>query len=260
MFHVCAPLVAVLSGAGCLLAACGPQPAPSTAAASDTEAHAAYLTPPAVTEITLVEGRMQISGTAAANARVRLATPTGETSLATANAAGLWRLSAPAQPQAALYGLSQSLSGQTVQAEGYVMVTPAGAGYLLRAGAGAVRLGRPVAQGITAVDFDREGAAVVSGRAPAGTSLSAWVDGRRAAEGRADQAGAFSLSLNAPLRDGGHDVKVFGESIDSRISFSAAQAQPLVGGPFRVAPTPGGVRVDWITPGGGVQSTVVAAS
>jgi hypothetical protein len=260
VFRVRAPLVAVLSGAGWMLAACGPQPAQSSAPASETETHAAYLTPPAVTDITLAAGRMEISGTAAANARVRLATPTGETSLATADAGGLWRLSVPAQPQAALYGLSQSLAGQTVQAEGYVMVTPAGAGYLLRAGAGAVRLGRSATQGITAVDFDREGAAVVSGRAPAGTGLSAWVDGRRAAEGRADQAGAFSLSLNAPLRDGGHDVKVFGESIDSRIAFSAAQAQPLVGGPFRVVPTPGGVRVDWITPGGGVQSTVVAAS
>lgn len=258
MFRPRSSIIALLSGVCALLAGCGPRPAPSAAPASETETHAAYLTPPAVTDIVLIGGQMLMSGTAAAHARVRLATPTGETNLATANGAGLWRLAAPAQTRTALYGLSQSLGDQTVQAEGYVMVTPAGAGFLLRAGAGAVRLGRPVQQGVTAVDFDREGAAVVSGRAPAGASLSAWVDGRRAAEGRADETGAFSLSLNAPLRDGSHDVKVFGESIDSRITFSATQAQPLVGGPFRAAPTAGGVRVDWITPGGGVQSTVAA--
>ncbi|WP_304168599.1 hypothetical protein [Phenylobacterium aquaticum] len=255
-----APIVAVLSGACALLAACGARPTPSAVPASESQVGAGYLTPPAVSDIVLAGGQMLMSGTAAPLARVRLATPTGETSLATADAAGLWRLSAPAQPSTALYGLSQTAGDRTVQAEGYVMVTPSGAGFLLRAGAGAVRLGRPPQQGITAVDFDREGATVISGRAPAGASLSAWVDGRRAAEARADATGAFSLSLNAPLRPGGHDVKVFGDSVDSRIAFSAAQAQPLVSGPFRVEPTPGGVRVDWITPGGGVQSTVVAAS
>lgn len=259
MFRASSPFIVVLAGSAVLLAGCGARTAPAEAPTGESQVDAGYLAPPAVTDVAVEGGQLTIAGTAAPLARLRLATPAGEVVTTAADASGQWRLSAPARPQAALYGLSETQGGRTVQAEGYVLVTQAGTGLLLRAGGGAARLGRSAAQGITAVDFDREGAAVVSGRARPGVSLSAWVDGRRVAEGRADEAGGFSLSLNEPLRPGAHDVKVFGDSIDSRVAFSADQAQPLVGGPFRVAPTPGGLRVDWITPGGGVQSTIVAS-
>jgi hypothetical protein len=37
-------------------------------------------------------------------------------------------------------------------------------------------------------------------------------------------------------------------------------AAPLVGGPYRATATPVGWRIDWITPGGGQQTTLLMAS
>ena len=243
------PIVAAGGLASLALAACGGGPsAPPQAQPKHDTAEAGYVTPPQTTGVRLQDGRVVLSGLAAPRAVVRLATPGGQAATASADAEGRWTLSAPDLPTAALYGLSQQVDGRTVQAQGYLLVAPGGQGVLLRAGAGAVSIGDQPQIGVTAFDVDRDGGAVVSGRGQAGSGVTARIDGRKLGEGRIDDTGRFSLPLTGPVSPGTHSLKVFGDQLDASLVVDARPAAPLTGGPFRATPTPGGLRVDWMTP------------
>lgn len=252
------PIVAAAGLTALSLAGCGPgaPAAPPPAPKHDT-LEVGYVASPQVTNLELQAGQVRLSGAAAPNAIVRLATPGGQARQAHADGDGRWSLMTPAAGEAAIYGLSQNVDGRTVQAQGYVLVTPDGQGVLLRAGAGARTLGREPESGVTAFDIDRDGGAVVSGRGPAGAAVSARIDGRKLGEGRVDEEGRFSLPLTGPVSPGSHSLKVFGDQVDASVVVDARSAPPLTAGPFRTSPVPAGLRVDWMTPGGGVQTTLV---
>ena len=161
---------------------------------------------------------LQISGSAPGSSQVRLATPEGKALFAEADAKGGWRLATPRGSQPQIYGLSATGGGRTVQSEGYLLLTPDGEAALLRAGTGALRVGRTGKNDLDAVDFDREGGAVVSGR---------------------------------------RQIDVFGDATENPVEIEATPAAALSSGPFRAAAVAAGLRVDWMTPGGGVQSTIL---
>ncbi len=88
------------------------------------------------------------------------------------------------------------------------------------------------------------------------------LDGRQAAEGRADASGRYDASLPAAgsqtrILPGAHQAQVFGDGFSDGVSFQVAAAPPLAQGPLRSQLTSAGLRVDWMTPGGGVQSTIL---
>lgn len=245
------PLLAVLS-------ACGDGGAPAIVpkAAPAAAADPAYLNPPVVTASRPQGGNLLLSGSAPPDARVRLATPEGQTLFAEVDAKGLWSLTLPASGEARIFGISAASGQRTIQGEGYLLLTPAGEAVILRAGAGALRIGRAGPSNLDAVDFDREGGAVVSGRAPAGAALAIHIDGRQIAEGRADAAGHYAVSMTQqPLTGGQHQIDVFGDATENPVTIDTSAAPPLSSGPFSAAAVAGGLRVDWITPGGGAQST-----
>jgi hypothetical protein len=253
VFRTIAPLTAA---AVLGLAACGKTPAGAPAATSQ-EPQAAYVAPPSVLSVTAAASGPALSGVAPPNARIRLATPGGEARFAQANGAGAWSLGLPPSPEARIFGLSAATGGRQVQAQGYVLISPDGRAGLLRAGAGALRLDRRPPMAVGAVDFDREGSTVVSGTAPAQAYLSVEVDGAQAAQGRADAQGRFSIALQAPLRAGRHQISVLGDGVSETARFEATPAAPLAPGPIHSQVTSDGLRVDWPTPGGGIQSTVL---
>jgi hypothetical protein len=78
------------------------------------------------------------------------------------------------------------------------------------------------------------------------------------AQGRADAAGRYDASLPAtgPVR-GRHLVQVAGDGFTDSAAVLISPPAPLAQGPFSSQLTPAGPRVDWLTPGGGVQSTVL---
>ncbi len=229
-------------------------PKPATAPA----AQAGYLTPPAVATATVRSGQVVLTGSAPAKSRVRLATPQGQAIFADTDDKGAWALVLPAVAEPRIFGLSATTTAQrTAQGEGYLLITATGEATLLRAGAGAVRIGRQGRSGVDAVDFDRDGGAVVSGRAPANAALSVHVDGDRMAEGRADADGRYAISLPRPISAGSHQIDVFGDAAENSVTIDAGPAAPISNGPFHSAPVAGGLRIDWMTPGGGVQSTLL---
>jgi hypothetical protein len=250
-----AALVAVLVVAGC-------SAKPSAVAVGEDAAGAqetAYLAPPRVDGARTGPGGVTLSGAAPAGAKVRLATPAGQAIFATADAQGRWAIALPPAQQSRIFGLSATAAGRQAQAEGYVLVTPKGQVALLRAGAAALRIDPPTRSGLRAVDFDRGGGLEVSAAVPPGATVILHLDGNQAAEGRADAGGRYVASLGSPtpIRPGAHQLQVFGDGFSDQVVVRVSPAAPLAEGPLRSQLTSAGLRVDWMTPGGGEQSTLL---
>lgn len=227
-------------------------------AASGQEA--AYVPPPVLTATGIrPDGRLSLSGKAAPGMRVRLATPAGEAVTATVDDQGAWRLDAPASPQPRLFGLSMAdAKGRTVQAEGYLVVLPDSRAAQLRSGSGAVVFAAPVTTvGILAVDYDRKGGAVISGQAAPGTTVSIRVDGLQKGQDTASADGRFDVALSEPLTKGDHAIDASAGEHQVHTVASVSPAPTLTQGPYRAERAPLGWRIDWMTPGGGVQSTII---
>jgi hypothetical protein len=231
----------------------------SPPSAAGRSAEAAYRAPPTLTSATvLADGRVRLTGSAQAGDRVRLASPAGPAAYAVAGRDGVWSLllAAPAAPR--LFGLAMIEQGRAIQSEGYLALTPRGAAAQLRSGAGALVLGAPLAEpAILAVDFDSKGGTVVSGRAPPRMVVDLWVDGARRARSVAGPSGAFSVPLDEPLSFADHQLEIVAGARKAETNPRLTPPMPLSGGPYRATLTPGAWRIDWMTPGGGLQTTLL---
>jgi len=248
--------VAVLALGACGRGENGWRQDPAGAQSEPTPPQADYLKPPRVVSAVRQGGGVALAGEAAPLASVRLGAPTGEALLGKADGSGRWRLVVPLAAEPRLYGLSMTLEGRTVQAQGYLMVTPNGRGVLLRAGGGAeVMAQASPSPHILAIDYDHSGGAVISGVAAPGAGLGVRVDRTTRGEGKADDAGRFTISLSQPLEAGPRTIQVAGEGGEQQIVLEVTPPQPPTNGPVRSTLTALGWRVDWMTPGGGVQAT-----
>lgn len=247
--------VLVLAGCGQGEEAWAP---PAERAAADTTAEAGYLAPPTITSARLIGEAVRVEGVAAPGARVRIAPPRGEPILIQADIRGRWRARlTPSQP-VHLFGLSMTQAGRAAQSEGYIMMTAEGQVAQLRAGAGAVSLAEPSSRPkILAVDYDRDGGAVVSGIASPGVTLGLRVDRAQRGETKADARGRFSISLTEPLAMGSREIEVAGEGGEDMLSVDITPIAGVGAGPYVGRRTPYGWRVDWMPPGGGIQSTLI---
>jgi hypothetical protein len=238
------------------LAGCGGGQTESEAPAQGAApADAGYVAAPAVLAAHVTARGMRLEGAAEPGAKIRLATPEGAELFTKADAQGRWRLDAPPATQARLFSLSMTAGGRRLQSQGYVLLTDGGTAAVLRSGSGAIVLAPTEPPRLLAVDFDRQGAAVVSGAAGAQGAVSVRIDGRPGPVGRADSAGRFSLALPQPLTAGRHEIQILGDSFASSATIEASPAAPLAQPPFRATRSDLGLRADWMTPGGGLQST-----
>lgn len=241
-----------------VLAALGGCRRATPAAGGDgSESEAGYLAPPRPMDAAPSAAGVSLRGEAPAGAPVRLASPAGQALTTRADAQGRWRIDLPASGDTRIFGLSTESGGRRVQAQGYVLVGPRGETALLRAGAAALRLDHASGSRITSVDFDGEGWALLSGWAAAGTDVAVRLDGRPAGEARADEDGRFTLWVPR-LSPGPHRIEAVGVAFTDELVVDATPAPPLVGGPLHSQLIRQGLRADWLTPGGGVQSTVLA--
>lgn len=250
---------AILALALGLLSACGDgQGVTVPPLGREPETPSTYLAPPQAQALLVSPQGMRLAGQAEPGARVRLATPEGEVRLTEADSEGAWAIDLGQSRVPRIFGLSMILETRTVQAEGYQLVLPDGRLVLLRAGTGAVVVQGVEGRRIVAFDFDEEGGAVISGLAPPEAILSVRIDGRPVStSGRADAAGRFSLPFGAPVPPGPHQIRVLGESLDLSAEVDATPARPPASGVFRASETAYGLRIDWLTPGGGLQSTLL---
>jgi hypothetical protein len=254
-----AVMVAALLSAG-VLAACGDHRDPSgqTSQRRAPEGEAAYRPPPEATfSQRLASGVIVIGGTADPGTRVRLASPDGAMTPAVESGSGAWRARLPASDAVRLFGLAAIEHGRTVQSDGYLAVTPGGISAQLRAGAGARVI---VAKGplrVLSVDFDRKGGVVMSGVGRPGATVSIVADS--AARGRVlvDADGRFTFPFDEPLTSGSHTLDAVDGAARSQVNVTLNPPAPLTAGPYRAAGEADGWRIDWLTPGGGAQTTLL---
>lgn len=250
--------IAALGAAAIALAACSARP-PSAAGEGADASVQDYSKPPTVEAVRAGPGGVTLIGTAAVGGKVRLATPTGQATFSTVDAHGRWAMALPPSAEARIFGLSASAGGRQTQAEGYLLVTPAGQAAMLRAGASAVRIDSAARPGLRTIDFDRGGGVEVAAQVAPGATVILHLDGRQADERRADANGRYEVSLGSPtpIRPGTHLIEVRGDGFADQVAVKVTPAEPLAQGPLRSQLTPAGPRVDWMTPGGGVQSTLL---
>lgn len=239
------------------LAACDGGPIWRGEARTQADAAAGYLAPPKVLAIRPAKSGVALAGSAAPGARVRLGSPTGEAFFAVADATGRWSIVAPGAADVRLYGLSMSVGKRSVQSEGYLAVTPEGRAAQLRAAGGTYVLApasrRPV---ILALDFDRDGAAMISGVGTPQAEIGLRID--RTAYGGADidRQGRYSFALSRPLAPGVHAFEISAEGGEDLLTATIQRPTPL-DRPFVASRQDGAWRIDWMTPGGGVQTTLL---
>ena len=218
-----------------------------------------YHAPPAVTAVEVEPGGgVRLTGNAVPGDQVRLAPPAGQPMFAVAGRDGVWRIALASSAEPRLFGLAMVDHGRAVQAEGYVALTPGGGAAQLRAGAGAVVLaGRAETPVLLAADYDSKGGTVISGLASPRASLDLMVDGVRRARGRAGDDGAFSLPLDEPLGFADHQVQVVDGVRRGDAVVTLSPGQPFSARPYRATRAGSGWRIDWMTPGGGLQTTLL---
>jgi hypothetical protein len=241
------------------LAACGQPPAqPADNAAPPSATEQEYHPAPELLGASApAGGRVQLYGDASPGAAVRLATPNGAAEFATADAHGVWRMTVEPSASPLLFGLSMSDQGRVIQAMGYLFVAP-GAVARLRAGGGAQSLiGAGHGLAPLALDYDNRFATTLSGLAAPGEPVSLRVDGVERGQGDADKTGRFTVSLTQPLSAGAHDFDLAGASADARFQVTIDKPPPLPNPPFAAERLPHAWRIDWITPGGGEQTTLI---
>ena len=71
-----------------------------------------------------------------------------------------------------------------------------------------------------------------------------------------DRAGRYSLALSRPMGPGSHDLEISGEGGEDIVAVAANLPDPFEG-LFRASRLATAWRIDWMTPGGGVQSTLL---
>jgi hypothetical protein len=204
-------------------------------------------------------GNVALSGRATPSAQVRLASPAGGRIETTADGQGVWRVELGPVSEPMLYGLSDEAGGRRVQAEGYVAILPgAPTVALLRAGAGAVVLDTQGGFRLLAVDMDGGGSTVVSGRAAPGAPLRVLIDGIAAIQASTPADGRFSLTLPKGLTPGPHRLQVTSGAQSTQATVLMGPITPPTELPYRIAALDrGGWRLDWITPGEGLQTTLL---
>ncbi len=222
-------------------------------------AESAYRLPPRLISVTrLPTDALALNGLALADSNVRLASPAGAIQLVKADAKGAWKLSLPASDGLRVFGLSMQVEGRTLQSEGYLAITPHGRGVNLRAGSGAEVIGafgpKPL---ILAIDFDRRGGTVVSGTARAKSLVAVRADGRLRGQIHSDDNARFSLAFNEPLAGGRHHIEISSNGGHDATDIDISDAQPLAGTAFHAELIDRAWRLNWLTPGGGIQTTLI---
>lgn len=238
------------------LGGCGPRVELKAAPVASEAERAGYLSGPEITRVAAGPGgALVVHGRARPLGRVRAILPTGEAYGATADDQGRFALELPATGQAQLVAITAEEGSRSTPAEGWLFA-PAGDpahAAVLRAGAPSRSLA-PDAGLLAVVDFDSGGGVGVSGVTEAGGDVRLSLDGASAGQAKADKQGRFTIRLDR-VSPGVHRLRVAGAGASQERIIDFAPAAPAQR--FAAVRTAEAWRVDWLTPGGGAQSTLV---
>jgi len=144
-----------------------------------------------------------------------------------------------------------------VQAVGLLFIAPDGAVARLRTGGG-TQASAPSTPGLAALalDYDNQRAATLSGVSGPHETVIVRVDGVERSQTRADAGGRFVASLQ-PLTAGSHQFDVMGATQQIHFTATVDTPQTPAAAPYTAKREGQGWRIDWRTPGGGGQTTLI---
>ena len=97
----------------------------------------------------------------------------------------------------------------------------------------------------------------MAGLAQPGAVVKVELDGAEAGEGRANARGVFTVPLSQVLAPGDHQLAAVTAGARIGAGFRAAPAGAIARPPFTATRAAASWRIDWMTPGGGVQTTIL---
>ncbi len=248
----------LLLAVACIAPGCSPK----TEQAQDAEAYLrskGYSRAPQIEAIVPDDaGNVTASGRAAPDGRVRFLYGGQRAIGVTADSKGRFKADLPVGGQGELFDVSVDDGGRLMQAEGRLFVPPSNPqkAVMLRPGLPS----QPVhgdADPISILDFDNTGALVLTGKVAPRTEVTLGVDGQGITTATSDATGLYYMQVHvAPPAAGAKiSLNVQAGSVNAQRAFDFSPADPKAGD--RITPADSGWRVDWVLPGGGMQTTVV---
>ncbi|HRH19243.1 MAG TPA: hypothetical protein PLE81_01245 [Brevundimonas sp.] len=236
---------------GLVLAGCAPDAAP-TDVSSDAPA---YTAPPVADSVAVAApGQLTVSGRAGPDERVRVIQMDGTAHGGTADANGTFSIAMPAGSGTdLLFNLSVERAGQSVSSDGWLF-SPANVpsrSVMLRIGGASLPVGP--APLLAVVDMDAGGGVALAGRSTPGARVRVSLDGQDRGAAQADESGLWFTVLSSTVSAGPHQITVNdgGDRVDRRVDLQPQRAS----GPLEVAHLEDAVRIAWVLPGGGNQTT-----
>ena len=205
-------------------------------------------------------GTVVVTGRALPDGRVRFLYGQARAVGVTADSQGRFTAELPISGAGGIYDLSMEDGGALQHAEGRLFV-PAGQAaraVLLRAGASAAPIAAP-AMGIATVDYASAGAMRVSGRVGPRALVNVMVADTswpQPAPSGADGKYSAITQLLPPPSDTPVNITLSTEAAGAEWKRTISVSAPA-GDQDLVSVIPGGWRVDWHVPGGGMQTTLV---
>jgi hypothetical protein len=238
------------------LCACGDQPpaAWNSPSAEDAARQAGYLVSPVVRSVMSgPAGQRLLKGTAGAGNQIELVPmDSGSAVTSVVDASGNWQVGLTDTPRVRQFTVVTSRQGRTLPASDRIVQLPNGWVAVMSPGLPTRVIGRQKPALIQAVDFDRAGGAALSGAAPANQGIVARVDRRPAGETHPGTDGQYGLALAAPLSAGAHAFDVASDT--GQQSVELVMSPPTA---ERTVSVNGGWRIDWKSPAGGYQATII---
>lgn len=247
----------ILLAGCCALAGCHPAPKPPAADPDTAMQAAGYARAPVIRGVTAGGGgTFVIAGDARPDGRVRVQYQGSRAIGVTADSDGHFKA---AVPSGGIYDVSMEDSGRLMHAEGRLFVPQdhPDKAVLLRAGASSLPLDNMAAT-VATFDYDNSGGAAVSGKVTPKTQVDLVMGGEIRGRAVSDDQGQYSLTTQIPPPGSGPAalaITIQAGKISANKTVPVSPSDPSGGD--RTTAIDGGWRVDWLLPGGGMQSTLV---
>ena len=251
------------------VAACRPAPQGDADDGGAALRAAGYARAPVVSTVTQNgPSGFVVTGQASPDGRVRFIYGPQRAMGVTADSKGRFRADLPSGPEGGLYDLliedkghdsSDDSASRLIHAEGRLFIPPGQAAMatLLRSGAPSKRLFNEN-EAMAVVDYDGAGALAVSGRVAVRTRVNIVIDGEIRATALSDARGDYAATaqIAPPAPDATTLSLTVQTATDTRQRDIAISLPNRRAGDHITAVTDGW-RVDWLLPGGGMQTTLV---
>jgi hypothetical protein len=220
---------------------------------------AGYWRAPEIISVTQTDSSLfVVIGQTIPNARVRFGYSGQRAVGVTSDSRGRFRAELPTGPDGELYDLSTEDDGRSMHADGRLFI-PAGApekAVLMRAGAPSLALFNEDME-VAVIDYDRAGAVALAGRIAPSTPLEVMLNGEIRARTTSNDRGFYSATTQIdPPGDteitNTLSISAGGKEIPRNFSDSRSKADG-----DHITRFADGWRVDWVLPGGGMQTTLV---